>query len=134
MSKNGFGLEINKDVIARIAGTAAIEVNGVAGLSSAPINSKINIKNPIPGASNVLIKTDNGALIVDIYVKIYKGFQVRPVAEEIQNNVKDKIQTMTGTPVALVNVIIAEAVEKPTPETDNENENETEDDETKIDD
>lgn len=109
MTIGEYGLQINRDVIARIAGAAAIEVAGVAGLGNAPITKSINIKNPIKGKGTV-ITTDNGAIIADIYITVYRSAKVKTVAEEVQSNVKDKIQTMTGTPVAAVNVYVCESV------------------------
>ena len=106
---NNYGLQINKDVIAKIAGTAAIEVTGVVSIDSAPIHKNIKIKNPVSN-SGIIVSTDNGAIIVDIYVNISQDAKVRFVAEEVQNNVKDKVQTMTGNAVAAVNVFISSAV------------------------
>ena len=107
MNKSSYGLQINKDVISQIVATAAAEVLGVAGVASAPISKNINIKNPIKNNGSV-IKTDNGAIIIDIYVNVTKGSKVRTVAEEVQRNVKEKVQTMTGNAVAAVNVFVVD--------------------------
>lgn len=110
MNKNSYGLQINKDVISQIATTAAAEVVGVAGIASAPISKNINIKNPIKNNGTV-IKTDNGAIIIDIYINVTKIGKVRVIAEEVQRNVKEKVQTMTGNAVAAVNVFVVDVVE-----------------------
>ena len=67
MNKNSYGLQINKDVISQIAATAAAEVPNVIGVASAPLSKKINIKNPINNNGTV-VRTDNGAIIIDIYI------------------------------------------------------------------
>ncbi len=105
MNKNSYGLQINKDVVSQIAATAAAEVPDVSGLSPAPISKNISIKNPIKN-SGCVVKTDNGAIIIDIYINVSKNGKVRLVAEEVQRNVKDKVQTMTGNAVAAVNVFV----------------------------
>lgn len=105
MNQNGYGLKINKDVIAQIAETAAIEVAGVVGIAKAPMD----IKDPL-NHNGTVIRTDNGALVLDLYLKVEQNAKVRQVAEEVQNNVKDKIQSMTGNPVATINIFISEAV------------------------
>ena len=116
MNQNGYGLKINKDVISRMAETAAIEVNGVAGIAKAPLD----IKDPL-NAKGTVVHSDNGALVLDVYIDVTEDAKVRQVAEEVQNNVKDKIQAMTGSPVATVNVFVADIVSaKPTVETEEE--------------
>lgn len=111
MNKNSYGLQINKDVISQIAATAAAEVPNVVGVASAPLSKKINIKNPINNSGTV-VKTDNGAIIIDIYINVSVNGKVRVVAEEVQRNVKEKVQTMTSNPVAAVNVYIVDVVEE----------------------
>lgn len=110
MGIGSYGLQINKEVVSQIAGTAAIEVSGVAGLGNSPISKTISIKNPIKNNGTV-IKTDNGAIIIDIYIDIYQSAKVKSVAEDVQKNVKDKVQTMTGNAVAAVNVFICKSID-----------------------
>ena len=50
----------------------------------------------------------NGAIEITVYICVDKNAKVREVAEAVQANVKDKIQTMTGTAVTKVNVSIAD--------------------------
>jgi uncharacterized alkaline shock family protein YloU len=58
----------------------------------------------------IKIERVNGALEIGVYIVLKKGTKVRDIAEKIQANVKDKIQTMTNTAVTRVNVIIADIV------------------------
>lgn len=111
MNKNNYGLQINKDVISQIASTAAAEVPDVVSVASAPISKSINIKNPINNSGTV-VKTDNGAIIIDIYINVTATCKVRVVAEEVQANIKEKVQTMTNNPVAAVNVYIVDVIEE----------------------
>ena len=111
MGIGSYGLQINKEVVSQIAGTAAIEVSGVAGLGNSPISKTISIKNPIKNNGTV-IKTDNGAIIIDIYINVTATCKVRVVAEEVQSNIKEKVQTMTNNPVAAVNVYIVDVIEE----------------------
>lgn len=111
MNKNSYGLQINKDVISQIAATAAAEVPDVTSIAAAPLSNKINIKNPINNSGTV-IRTDNGAIIIDIYINVSANGKVRVVAEEVQRNVKEKVQTMTNNPVAAVNVYVVDVIEE----------------------
>ena len=56
----------------------------------------------------VKIESINGALEISIYITVYSNVKVRDIAEAVQKNVKDKIQTMTSTAVTRVNVNVAD--------------------------
>ena len=43
-----------------------------------------------------------------VYIIVAKEANVKQVAEKVQENVKDKVQTMTGTAVTKVNVTVAD--------------------------
>ena len=111
---NNSSLAINNEAIVKIAAMATLEVEGVAGLGKRPAQLK-NIKSVLSGArhdkSNAIgISVDNGALMFDVYVKINDTAKLKDVAEKIQANVKDKVQTMTGNAVARVNVHIEDLI------------------------
>ncbi len=110
MTNKKSSLAINNEAIAKIAAMATLEVDGVAELGRRPAQLK-NVKSIMSGArtkhSNALsITVDNGALIFDIFVKINDSAKLKVVAENVQKNVKEKVQTMTGNAVARVNVHI----------------------------
>ena len=108
MSENKIGLAINNEAIIQIAGLAALEIEGVAGLSKRPIELK-NLKSFMSASRTIHSKSiglnvDNGAILLDIYINVYDTAKVKDVAEAVQVNVKDKVQSMTGNAVARVNV------------------------------
>ena len=110
MSNNINSLAINNEAIAKIAAMATLEVEGVSSLGKRPIELK-NVKSVMSGARNkhsnsIGIVVDNGALMFDVFVKINESAKLKTVAENIQANVKDKVQSMTGNAVARVNVHI----------------------------
>jgi uncharacterized alkaline shock family protein YloU len=102
------GLAINNEVIAKIAGMAAMEIDGVDSLGRRPVELK-NVKSALSGSRNdhstaVGVVIDNGAIMLDVFIKIRDDVKLKTVAEDVQKNVKDKVQTMTGNAVARVNV------------------------------
>ena len=101
------GIAINSEAVAQIAGMAAIEVEGVAGLYTKGIDFKnILTKNAYEKA--VSVKWDNGALLIGVALTLKDNVRVKSVAEAVQENIKDKIQTMTGTAVAVVDVQVGD--------------------------
>lgn len=100
-------LSVSTEVIEKMAELAVGEIDGVAGIAKKSVDLKNAIKsgNAFKG---VKVESINGAIAISVYIRVAEGVNVRKVAEEVQANVKDKIQTMTGTAVTKVNVIIAD--------------------------
>ncbi len=108
------GLAINNEAIVKIAGIAALEVDGVAGLGKRPKQLR-NFKSLLSGARNdhtksVILNVEKGAVSLDIFITVKDGVVVKEVAESVQNNVKDKIQSMTSNNVSSVNVHVEDLV------------------------
>ncbi len=91
------------EVIATIAGVAANEVEGIAGMYSAGGISEILGKNRnITRGVKVEIGTEEAS--VDLYVIIEYGTPIHKAAQNAQENVKKAIETMTGLHVVRVDV------------------------------
>ncbi|MBQ4119138.1 MAG: Asp23/Gls24 family envelope stress response protein [Clostridia bacterium] len=107
MANTSSALSINVDVLKKITKLAATEVNGVVGIPNKNIDLKgiVKSKNPFAG---VKVENVNGALEISVYIIVSKDVNVKTIAEEVQANVKDKIQTMTGSAVTKVNVIVSD--------------------------
>ena len=109
MADNATKLSINTEVLRKMAEMATLEVEGVVSIAKKNYDLKdaVKAKSPLQG---IKIERVNGALEIGVYIVLKKGTKVRDIAEKIQANVKDKIQTMTNTAVTRVNVIIADIV------------------------
>ncbi len=107
MENNKTELSVNTEVLEKMAEIAAKEVEGVAGLSKKAIDLKgiIKTKNAFKG---VKVENINGAIEISVYICLKQNAKARDVAEKVQSNIKDKIQTMTGNAVTQVNVNIAD--------------------------
>ncbi len=107
MATTSSALSINVDVLKKITKMAATEIDGVVGIPNRNIDLKgaVKAKNPFAG---VKVESVNGALEISVYIIVSKEAHVKTVAEKVQENVKDKIQTMTGTAVTKVNVIVSD--------------------------
>ncbi len=98
-------LSVSSEVLEKMAELAAQEIDGVKGISKKAIDIKgaIKSKSVVKG---VKVENVNGAIDINIYICVDSKAKIREVAEAVQQNVKDKIQTMTGTAVTRVNVNI----------------------------
>lgn len=99
-------IQLAPEVVEVIAGIAAAEVRGVAGMSggfAGGIAELIGRKNYTKGV-NVQINGSEAA--VDVSVVVEYGFRIPELAEDIQSNVKNAIESMTGITVTSVNIHI----------------------------
>lgn len=100
-------LGINTEVIEKMVSIATLEVEGVAKMA----NRTLDISGILGNGSAfkpVRATIKNGAATIDVYVCAKKGVNIKTLAESIQNNVKDKLQDMTGNAITRVNVHIAD--------------------------
>lgn len=98
-------LNISEDVIGIIAGLAASEVEGIAGMTLGFVDGI----NQILGSSKkysrgVKIELDGKKVTVDIFVNVKYGVRIPDVAWAAQTAVKNAVETMTGLDVAAVNI------------------------------
>ena len=100
-------LSVSTEVLEKMVEIAAKEVEGVEGLSKRAIDLKGAIKSKT-AFKGVKVENVNGAMEINVYLCVKKNVMVRDVAEKVQQNVKDKIQTMTGNAITQVNINIAD--------------------------
>ena len=103
--KDDYGvIKIADDVIATIAGLAAMEVEGVAGMAGG-VTSGIT---EMPGKKNmtkgVKLDVNDKDVAIDLYLVVHFGVKIPALAHDIQNKVKQAIETMTGLKIREVNV------------------------------
>lgn len=107
MNNNSTKLSINTDVLEKMTEMAAKEVEGVIGLSKKALDIKGAVKNK-NAFKAVKAESVNGAIRLNVYICVSKDARITEVAEKVQQNVKDKVQTMTGVAVTQVNVNVAD--------------------------
>ena len=100
-------VQIADDVVAIIAGLAAGEVEGVYRLTGNLTNelaSRLGKKNPAKGVKVELLP---GKVKVDIAIEVLYEYSIPEVSGQVQDKVKQAIETMTGLAVEEVNIRIA---------------------------
>ena len=105
-------IHISGEVLASIAAAAALEVEGVSGLS-ANLGSDIaellsNKKNLTKG---VHIQVEDEQVTVELAVLMSYGHTIPEVGRAVQDAVKSSVESMTGLTVAAVNVGVGLAKE-----------------------
>jgi uncharacterized alkaline shock family protein YloU len=98
------GLAITDEVIAVVAGTAAMEVETVAEMSTGFAGDIVEVlgrKNPTRG---VKVLMDEDRAVIDLYVIVKYGHKISDIAWDIQEKVKETVENMTGVIVESVNI------------------------------
>ncbi len=114
-------IKIADEVVSIVTGLAATEVEGVAGMSggiAGGIAEMLGRKNLTKG---VKVEVGDNDCVVDLYVIIDYGHSIPDVSWNIQSNVKQAIEGMTGLDVIEVNVHV-QGVHLPEPEQEVEEE------------
>jgi len=91
-------------VVSIIAGLAATEVKGVAGMSGGVVGGIAEMLGRRNLTKGVRVEVGEEQAAVDLYVVMEYGVRIPDVAWQIQENVKRAIETMTGLEVLEVNV------------------------------
>lgn len=96
------------DVVAKMAGLAATEVEGVASMSATSSGFADIFSRRTQSSRNftkgVKIAIENNRVLVDVSIIVEYGTPVPDVASNIQENVKKAIETMSGLDVQSVDV------------------------------
>ena len=113
MANQEMELSVSTEVLEQMAEIAAKEVEGVAGLAEKSMDLKGIFKRK-SAFKGVKVENINGTTEINVFLCVKQNAKVKEVAEKIQQNIKDKVQTMTGSAVTQVNVQIADILIEPT--------------------
>ncbi|GAB7386760.1 hypothetical protein BSNK01_05960 [Bacillaceae bacterium] len=97
-------VRIADDVVAVIAGIAASETKGVASMSAGiteGLAKRVSGKNVTKGVS---VEVGESEAAIDLRVIVHYGMKIDEVCRQLQKNVKNAVEKMTGLNVVEVNV------------------------------
>jgi len=100
-------VKIADDVVAMIAGLAALEIDGVsamAGNISNELMNKVGVKNIGKG---VKVEILGKRVSIEMAVIVDYGFNIPAISQKVQQKVKSAIENMTGLNVTDVNLRIS---------------------------
>ncbi len=105
---DGFGkVQISNEVVASIAGLAALEVKGVQstiGSITNEIAGKFGIRNFGKGVKAAI---EGDVVTVDMNLNMSYGYNILKTCKQVQEKVKQAVESMTGLSVGNVNIHIA---------------------------
>ena len=107
MNNDKQAMKVSEEIVSMLAARAALRVPGVSKLSGEFAD---NITKKILGRENIArgigISQEEEGLGIDIYLNVDFGTKIPDLAWEVQNSVKEAVQSVTGLPVQMVNIHI----------------------------
>ena len=97
-------IKIADEVVAIVAGLAATEVTGVAGMSGGIAGGIADILGRKNLTKGVKVEVGEKETAVDLFVIVEYGARIPDVCWEIQERVKKAVESMTGLNVVEVNI------------------------------
>jgi len=104
--ENKYGsIYIEPEVVAKIAGRAAVECYGLVGLASKSVkNGIVELLKFENMSKGVTVELTEESLAIELYVIIQYGTKISEVAHNIMDRVKYSVENQTGLDVTRIDV------------------------------
>ena len=104
-NETGLGtIKIADEVVSIIAGLAATEIDGIAGMSGGLVGGIAEMLGRKNFSKGVKVEVGEKEAAIDLYIIVKYGVRIPDVALAAQENIKRAIENMTGLSVVEVNV------------------------------
>lgn len=97
-------VKISDEVVGIIAGLAATDIKGVAGMSGGIAGGISEMLGRKSLSKGVKVEVGEKETSIDLYIIVEYGAKIPEVSWEIQESVKNAVETMTGLDVLEVNI------------------------------
>lgn len=98
---------IDDEVIAKYAGSVAVECFGIVGMAA--VNMKDEVVKLLKLDSitrGISVNVENNNLILDFHVIISYGVSILAVSDNLISNVKYKVEEFTGLKIEKINIFV----------------------------
>jgi uncharacterized alkaline shock family protein YloU len=99
-------IHVSPDAIATIASQALLKSYGVVGMASRNVMDGITSAITRDPHHGIGVHTEDGQIVIDVYVIIEHGTRITSVATSVVNSVRFNVQKMLGIPVYQVNIYV----------------------------
>ena len=102
------GVEIDKEVIAKYAGTIAVESFGIVGMAMVSVRdgiAKLLKREKLTHGIEVIVDEDN-AIILNFHVIVSYGVNIQTVCQNLMENVKYRVEEFCNMTVKTVNIFV----------------------------
>ena len=104
---NAYGsIKISEEAIAGIVSMVVAQIKGVSSMSGSMTSGLTEMLEKKNLTKGVKVELNNQDVIIALYIFVEYGVKIPKLALEIQNQVRDSIQTMTGLRAKEVNIYV----------------------------
>ncbi len=99
-------IRIHNNVIATIARIAALKVPGVVDMSGNLVDGIAGIMGKKIDDRGVRVEINEDGVVLEVHVVLAYGARIPQVSWQVQNDVREAVEQMTGKAVTAVNVVV----------------------------
>lgn len=99
-------ISIHNSVIAVIAKTAAAQVPGVHDLAGSLVDDLAGMVGRRSAERGVHVRVEDNRVTVDVHLVVEYGAYIPTVALQVQKEVREAIERMTGKAIRAVNILV----------------------------
>ena len=106
--KNKYGtISIANEVVARVAGMAAIDCYGIVGMAAKNIKDGfVQLLKMESITKGIRLKITNRSIVIDLHIIVEYETNIAAIADSIVSTVKYRVEENIGMPVAQVNIFV----------------------------
>ena len=108
MNTNLGNVQIDKDVIAKYAGSSAVECFGIVGMATINVKdgfAKLLKRESLTHGVEVAV-TEDGKITIDLHIIVSYGVSISAVTDNLISNVKYKVEEFTGLEIEKINIFV----------------------------
>jgi uncharacterized alkaline shock family protein YloU len=101
-------ITIDREVIAKYAGSVAVECFGIVGMAAVNVKDglvKLLKRDYLTHGINVSIDEENG-ITIDFHVIVSYGVSINTVTDNLISTVKYKVESFTGMHIKKINIYV----------------------------
>lgn len=108
MNTNLGNVQIDKEVIAKYAGSSAVECFGIVGMATVNVKdgfAKLLKRESLTHGVEVTV-TENNKITIELHIIVSYGVSISAVTDNLISNVKYKVEEFAGLPVERISVYV----------------------------
>ena len=100
-------IRIGSDVIGLYAGTAAVECFGIVGMAAVSVkDGLVRLLKKDSLKHGIQVKIKENQIRLDFHLIVAYGVSIHTIAENLQSNVKYKVEAFTGMEIQAINIFV----------------------------
>lgn len=108
MNTNFGNVQIDKEVIAKYAGSSAVECFGIVGMATVNVKdglARLLKRESLTRGVEVTV-TENNKITIELHIIVSYGVSISAVTDNLISNVKYKVEEFAGLPVERISVYV----------------------------